>query len=129
MLTEDEYSEFYSICLDRDLAGEVKKAISQILNASPLVLEYFNIPKTLSGRMECTLTHSFYQPRTSEANRNNSIKPSAFIADEYGAMKDNANVEAMRSGQLSVRNPLMFKLTTAYAEDKSIMLDELEYLK
>lgn len=129
MLTEDEYSEFYSICLDRDLAGEVKKAISQILSASPLVLEYFNIPKTLSGRMECTLTHSFYQPRTSEANRNNSIKPSAFIADEYGAMKDNANVEAMRSGQLSVRNPLMFKLTTAYAEDKSIMFDELEYLK
>lgn len=51
MLTEDEYSEFYSICLDRDLAGEVKKAISQILNASPLVSEYFNIPKTLSGRM------------------------------------------------------------------------------
>lgn len=129
MLTEDEYSEFYSICLDRDLAGEVKKAISQTLNASPSVLEYFNIPKTLSGRMECTLTHSFYQPRTSEANRNNSIKPSAFIADEYGAMKDNANVEAMRSGQLSVKNPLMFKLTTAYAEDKSIMLDELAYLK
>lgn len=129
MLTEDEYSEFYSICLDRDLAGEVKKAMAQILSASPLVSEYFNIPKTLSGRMECTLTHSFYQPRTAEANRNNSIKPSAFIADEYGAMKDNANVEAMRSGQLSVRNPLMFKLTTAYAEDKSIMLDELAYLK
>ena len=129
MLTEDEYSEFYSICLDRDLAGEVKKAISQILNASPSLLEYFNRPKTLSGRMEGTLTHSFYQPRTAEANRNNSIRPSAFIADEYGAMKDNANVEAMRSGQLSVRNPLMFKLTTAYAEDKSIMLDELEYLK
>ena len=82
MLTEDEYSEFYSICLDRDLAGEVKKAISQILNASPLVSEYFNIPKTLSGRMECILTHSFYQPRTAEANRNNSIRPSAFIADE-----------------------------------------------
>ncbi len=129
MLTEDEYSEFYSICLDRDLAGEVKKAISQILSASPSVSEYFNVPKTLSGRMECTLTHSFFQPRTSEANRNNSIHPSAFIADEYGAMKDNANVEAMRSGQLSVRNPLMFKLTTAYAEDKSIMLDELAYLK
>lgn len=129
MLTEDEYSEFYSICLDRDLAGEVKKAIAQILNASPAVSSYFNIPKTLSGRVECSLTHSFYQPRTAEANRNNSIRPSAFIADEYGAMKDNSNVEAMKSGQLSVRNPLMFKLTTAYAEDKSIMLDELEYLK
>ena len=129
MLTEDDYSEFYSICLDRDLAGEVKKAISQILNVSPLVGQYFNIPKTLSGRLECTLTHSFYQPRTAEANRNNSIKPSAFIADEFGAMKDNSNVEAMKSGQLNIRNPLMFRLTSAYAEDKSIMLGELDYLK
>lgn len=129
MLTEDDYSEFYSICLDRDLAGEVKKAIAQILNVSPLVGQYFNIPKTLSGRLECTLTHSFYQPRTAEANRNNSIKPSAFIADEFGAMKDNSNVEAMKSGQLNIKNPLMFKLTSAYAEDKSIMLGELDYLK
>ena len=129
MLTEDDYSEFYSICLDRDLAGEVKKAISQILNVSPAVGQYFNIPKTLSGRLECTLTHSFYQPRTAEANRNNSIKPSAFIADEFGAMKDNSNVEAMKSGQLNIRNPLMFRLTSAYAEDKSIMLGELDYLK
>lgn len=129
MLTEDDYSEFYSICLDRDLAGEVKKAIAQILNVSPAVGQYFNIPKTLSGRLECTLTHSFYQPRTAEANRNNSIKPSAFIADEFGAMKDNSNVEAMKSGQLNIRNPLMFRLTSAYAEDKSIMLGELDYLK
>ena len=129
MLTEDDYSEFYSICLDRDLAGEVKKAIAQILNVSPTVGQYFNIPKTLSGRLECTLTHSFYQPRTAEANRNNSIKPSAFIADEFGAMKDNSNVEAMKSGQLNIKNPLMFRLTSAYAEDKSIMLGELDYLK
>ena len=129
MLTEDDYSEFYSICLDRDLAGEVKKAIAQILSVSPMVGQYFNIPKTLSGRLECTLTHSFYQPRTAEANRNNSIKPSAFIADEFGAMKDNSNVEAMKSGQLNIKNPLMFRLTSAYAEDKSIMLGELDYLK
>ena len=129
MLTEDEYSEFYSICLDRDLAGEVKKAISQILEMSPAVAEYFKIPKTLSGRLECTITHSFYQPRTAEANRNNSIHPSAFIADEFGAMKDISNVGAMKTGQLSVKNPLMFRLTSAYAEDKSPMLAELDYLK
>ena len=129
MLKEDEYSEFYSICLDRDLAAEVKKAISQILLASPLVSKHFKVPKTLSGRVECTLTHSTYQPRTAEASRNNSIRPSAFIADEIGAFKDNKNIQAMKSGQLNVKNPLMFKITTAYAEDKSIMLDELDYLK
>lgn len=134
MLTEDDHSEFYSICIDRDLAGEVKKAIRQILEASPDVMgregkKRFNIPKTLSGKVECTITHSYYQPRTAMANSNNAIRPAAFIADEIGAFTDNSNIEAMRSGQLSVRNPMMFKMTTAYAEDKSIMLDELEYLK
>ena len=129
MLKEDDYSEFYSICIDRDLAGEVKKAISQILDASPYIGSRFVVPKTLSGRVKCTLTKSTYQPRTAQPNSNNSIKPSAFIADEIGAFKDYKNISAMKSGQLSVQNPLMFKLTTAYAEDKSIMLEELDYLK
>ncbi|WP_026694089.1 terminase large subunit [Peribacillus kribbensis] len=129
MLTEDDYSEFYSICLDRELAGEVKKAITQILDASPDIGKYFIVPKTLSGKIKCKLTNSYYQARTAEANRNNSIRPSAFIADEVGAFKDYGNINAMKSGQLNVKNPLRFKLTTAYAEDKSIMLEELAYIK
>jgi phage terminase large subunit-like protein len=129
MLTEDDYSEFYSICKDRELAGEVKKALSQIYNASPHIHKYFTIPKTLSGRCVCKLTKSFYQPRTADASANNAIRPSAFIADEIGAFKDYANINAMKSGQLSVRNPLRFHLTTAYAEDQSIMLEELDYIK
>jgi phage terminase large subunit-like protein len=129
MLTEDEYSEFYSICLDRELAGEVKKAISQILEGSPNVSKHFVIPRTLGGKILCKLTKSFYQARTAEASRNNAIRPSAFIADEIGAFKDYANINALKSGQLNVRNPLRFKLTTAYAEDLSIMLEELAYLK
>jgi phage terminase large subunit-like protein len=129
MLTEADYSEFYSICLDRELAGEVKKAMTQIINASPSVSKYFVIPKTLNGRIVCKLTNSFFQARTAEANKNNSIRPSAFIADEVGAFKDYGNINAMKSGQLNVKNPLRFKLTTAYAEDKSIMLEELAYIK
>lgn len=129
MLTEDDYSEFYSICLDRELAGEVKKAMTQIIEASPHVVDHFVIPKTLSGKIKCKLTNSFYQARTGEANRNNAIRPSAFIADEVGAFKDYSNINAMKSGQLNVKNPLRFKLTTAYAEDKSIMLEEISYIK
>jgi phage terminase large subunit-like protein len=129
MLTEDEYSEFYSICKDRELAAEVKKAISQILNASPHIYKYFTIPKTQSGKVLCKITKSFYQPRTADANANNGLRPSCYIADEIGAFKDMDNINAMRSGQLSVRNPLRFNLTTAYAEDQSIMLDQLDYLK
>lgn len=129
MLTEPKYSQFYSICLDRELASKVKEAITQILAASPQMDKHFKTSKTLSGKIECKITNSFYQARTAEANRNNSILPSAFIADEVGAFKDYANINAMKSGQLNVENPLMFLITTAYAEDQSIMLDELDYLK
>lgn len=129
LLTEDEYSEFYSICKDRELAGLVKTMIAQVLNGSPAIAKYFVVPKTMSGKVLCKLTNSFYQPRTADATANNGLRSSAFIADEIGAFKDYDNINAMQSGQLSVKNPLRFKITTAYPEDQSIMLEELAYIK
>lgn len=129
LLTEDNYSEFYSICLDRELATEVKKAMTQIIQASPAIEPYFKISNVLSGKITCKLTHSYYQARTSDANRNNAIRPAAYIADEVGAFTDYSNLTAMQSGQLNVKNPLRFFLTTAYAEDRSIMLEELSYIR
>ncbi|MGV1038665.1 terminase large subunit [Clostridium perfringens] len=129
MLTEEEYSEFYSICLDRELATEVKKAMTQIINASPALTKYFNISRILSGKITCKLTNSYYQARTAEADKNNAIRPCVCCVDEMGAFKDNSNIQAMRSGQLSVKNPLMLKITTAYANSDSIMLEELEYVR
>jgi phage terminase large subunit-like protein len=129
LLTEDNYSEFYSICVDRDLAGEVKKAIKQIIEGSPHVTKHFVIPKSLTGKVLCKLTNSFYQPRTADASSNNAIRPACFVADEMAAFKDYANYNAMKSGQLSVKNPLRFRLTTAYAIDRSIMQEELAYIR
>ena len=129
LLTEDDFSEFYSICKDRELAGLVKTAIAQVLSASPAINSYFTVPKTLSGKVLCKLTNSFYQPRTADPSANNGLRPSAFIADEIGAFKEYDNINAMQSGQLSVKNPLRFKITTAYPEDQSIMLEELAYIK
>jgi phage terminase large subunit-like protein len=129
LLTEDEYSEFYSICIDRELAGEVRKALQQIIEGSPQISKHFYVPRTLSSKIVCKLTKSFYQARTSEASRNNAIRPSCYIADEIGAFKDYGNINALKSGQLNVRNPLRFRLTTAYAEDLSIMLEELDYIR
>jgi phage terminase large subunit-like protein len=129
LLTEENHSELYSICLDRSLAGLVKDAITQILDASPAIRPYFTIPKTLTGKIVCKLTKSFYQARTSEAGRNNGLRPAVYISDEIGNMKDRKNIDALHSGQLSVRNPISFQLTTAYAEDLSIMHDILSYIK
>lgn len=127
MLTEQNFSEFYSICIDRDLAKEVRKAMAQIITASPALEKHFFVSESDIGIIKCTLTHSFYYPRTSKANKNNSIRPAAVCADEVGAFTSNDNIQAMRKGQLSVKNPLMFRTTTAYAESDSIMLEELEY--
>lgn len=52
-----------------------------------------------------------------------------YIADEVGNFKSNENLSAMKSGQLSVRNPLRISLTTAYPEDQSVFLEQLSFLK
>lgn len=127
MLTEQDYSEFYSICVDRDLAKEIRKAMSQIIAASPSIKKHFFVSESEIGIIKCKITNSFYYPRTSKANKNNAIRPAAVVADEVGAFTTNDNIQAMRKGQLSVKNPLMMKLTTAYAESDSVMLEELEY--
>lgn len=129
MLTEQKYSEFYSICLSKELASEIRKSIVQILEASPLILDHFKISKTFTGKIECKLTHSFFQPRVAEANKNNSIRPSAFVSDEHAIFSDKSNFNAMKSGQKNVLNPLVFRTTTAYAESNSIIIDELSYIR
>lgn len=76
LLSEDDFSEIYSISLDRDLASEVKKAMAQLLDASNDVGKFFVVPKTLNGKLTCKITNSYYQPRTADSSKNNSIRPS-----------------------------------------------------
>jgi phage terminase large subunit-like protein len=127
MLTEQNFSEFYSICIDRDLAKETRKAMAQLIQASPAIAKHFFVSDSEIGIIKCKITNSYYVPRTAKANKNNSIRPACFIADEVGAFTKNDNIQAMRKGQLSVMNPLCIKTTTAYAESDSVMLEELEY--
>lgn len=129
MLTEQNYSEFYSICLTRDLASEIKKNMAQIITASPLIAKYFTISKTKTGVITCNLTHSFFEPRVAEAGKNNSIRPCAFVSDEHANFSENSNFQAMKSGQKNVINPLVFRTTTAYAINNSIMESDIEYIK
>lgn len=129
MLTEQDFSEFYSICIDRDLAKETRKAMAQLISASPHIEKHFFVSESEIGIIKCKLTNSYYIPRTSKADKNNSIRPACFIADEVGAFTKNDNIQAMRKGQLSVMNPIAIKTTTAYANSDSIMLEELEYDK
>lgn len=127
MLTEQNFSEFYSICIDRDLAKETRKAMAQLIESSSDIKKHFTVSESEIGIIKCKITNSYYLPRTSKANKNNSIRPACFVADEVGAFTTNGNIQAMRKGQLSVLNPIQIQTTTAYAESDSIMLEELEY--
>lgn len=129
MLTEQDYSEFYSICLTRELASELRKNMVQLLEASPAIGKHFIISKTFTGKIECKITHSFFLPRTAESGKNNSIRPSAFVSDEHGNFQNASNFNAMKGGQKNVINPLLFRTTTAYAISNSIMEDDIDYIR
>lgn len=129
MLTEQQYSEFYSICLTKELAAEIKKIMEQIINASPFISKYFKVSTTKTGRIVCVLTQSYFEPRVAEAGKNNSIRASAFVSDEHGNFTENSNFNAMQSGQKNVINPIVFRTTTAYAINNSIMEEDLEYIR
>lgn len=130
MLTEQNYSEFYSICLTKELASELKKAIGQIIGASPAVKKYFKVSTTTTGRITCKLTNSFFEPRVNEAGKNNSIRPCVVCSDEHGNFKEVSNFNAMKSGMKNVLNPLVFRTTTAYEINCSIMeTEDLPYIR
>lgn len=129
MLTEQPYSEFYSICLTKELSAEIKKSMSQIINSSPLIKPKFKISTTKTGGIKCLLNGCFFEPRTAEAGKNNAIRSEAFVSDEHGNFRDNSNFNAMKSGQKNVVNGLVFRTTTAYAINNSIMEEDLEYIR
>ncbi|MBW9154869.1 terminase TerL endonuclease subunit [Clostridium tagluense] len=129
MLTQQKYSEFYSICLTKELASEIKKIMGQIIGASPLIKKHFTVSKPKTGMITCKLTGSFFEPRVAEAGKNNAIRSEAFVSDEHGNFSDGSNFQAMKSGQKNVMNGLVFRTTTAYEINNSIMEEDLEYIR
>ena len=129
MLISQQYSEFYSICLTKELAAEIKKSMEQIIGDSPLIKKHFKVSTTKTGRITCKLTECFFEPRVSEAGKNNSIRSEAFVSDEHANFKEKSNFNAMKSGQKNVINGLVFRTTTAYAIDSSIMEEDLTYIR
>lgn len=129
MLTENKYSEFYSICVSKELAAEIRKAMVQILESSPIINKHFKVSKVATGKIECLLTKSFFHPRTAQSGKNNSVMPSAMVSDEHGNFQSKDNFNALKGGMKNVENPLVFRTTTAYAIDNSIMEEDIEYIK
>lgn len=132
MLTEPRFSKLYSVAPDGALSREVKDAIENTLKCSPLIYEKKTGElrwKILRDYIQCNITDIKYTPLNYTNSRFDGKLPAAFLADEVGALPNNYAIEAMRSGQLNVKNKLGCIISTKYPSITNPFEDEVEHAK
>jgi len=127
MLTEPQFSRFFSVAPDLKLSSELKLAIRKIIKASPALSED-GVFKILRSEIRCLLTDSEYTPLAYSEDRMDGKLANAFLADEAGAM-DSYPIEAMRSSQITLKNKLGIIISTQYPNDNNVMIDEIDISK
>lgn len=126
MLTEPRFSRLFSVAPDLKLSKELQIAIKKIIKSSPLLSDELSpVFKTLRSEIRCLLTESEYTPLAYSEDKMDGKLPTAFLADEAGAM-DSYPVEAMRSGQITLVNSLGIVISTEYPNDNNVMIDEVD---
>lgn len=127
MLTDPQFSRFFSVAPDLKLSSELKIAIRKIIKSSPVLIED-DVFKILRSEVRCLLTESEYIPLAYSEDRMDGKLANAFLADEAGAM-DSYPVEAMRSSQITLYNKLGIIISTQYPNDNNVMIDEIDKAK
>lgn len=129
MLTEPDFSRFFSVAPDLALSSELKNAIRKIIKVSP-VLYNEDEPafKLLRSQIKCLLNDNEYTPLAYSQDGMDGKMANAFLADEAGAL-DAYPVEAMRSSQITLLNKLGIIISTQYPNDNNVMLDEIDIAK
>lgn len=131
MITEPQFSKFYSVAPDGALSREIREAISEILKSSPLVYMYKGRPrfKILRDYILFEALENKYTPLNYSNSNLDGKLPAVFCADEVGALPNSYALEAMRSGQLNILNKLGFVISTKYPTINNPFEDEVAYSK
>lgn len=116
LLTEPNFSEFYSVAPDGKLSREIKEAITKTIKSSPLVYEFNGVKrfKLLRDYVEFIAKESKYTPLNYSNSNLDGKLPNVYCADEVGALPNTYAIEAMQSGQLNILNKLGFIISTKY---------------
>lgn len=130
-LIEPKFSKFFSVAPDGSLSREVKEAIAETLKSSPLVYMHNNEPrfKILRDYISFKLKETKLIPLAYSTSKMDGRLPNAFVADEVGALPNSYPIEAMRSGQLNIRNKLGCIISTKYPNANNPFEDEVSYAK
>jgi len=127
MLTDPQFSRFFSVAPDLKLSKELQLAIRKIIKVSPALADE-GVFKILRSEIRCLLTDSEYTPLAYSEDRMDGKLANAFLADEAGAM-DSYPIEAMRSSQITLFNKLGIIISTQYPNDNNGMIDEIDKAK
>lgn len=127
LLTDPQFSRFFSVAPDLKLSSELKIAIRKIIKSSPLLTDD-SVFKVLRSEIRCLLTDSEYIPLAYSEDKMDGKLANAFLADEAGAM-DSYPIEAMRSSQITLFNKLGIIISTQYPNDNNAMIDEIDISK
>ena len=125
---EPSYSRFFSVAPDGALAREIKEAIEPLIQTNAAVFEKGEF-KMLRDYILHRPTKTKYTPLNYSTTRMDGKEPSVFIADEVGALPTPYAIEAMRSGQLLVKNKLGFIISTKYPTVHNPLEDEVQDAK
>ena len=129
MLTEPDFSRFFSVAPDLSLSSELKLAIRKIIKCSPALYDEIDPAfKLLRSEIRCNLNDNEYKPLAYSEDRMDGKAANAFLADEAGAM-DGYPIEAMRSSQINIKNKLAIVISTQYPNDDNGMIDEIDKAK
>ena len=126
---EPEFSRFFSVAPDGTIAKEIKEALEPLIKTNYDVLGGDESWKLLRDSILFKDKSSRYIPLNYSTNRMDSREPSVFIADEVGALPNAYAVEAMRSGQLLIKNKLGFIISTKYPTINNPFEEEVKYQK
>ena len=131
LLTEPQFSKFFSVAPDGSLSREIREAIAEMLRSSPSVYSYKGVNrfKILRDYISFKPFNSVYTPLSFSTSRMDGRLPNAFCADEVGALPTIYPLEAMRSGQLNILNKLGFVISTKYPTIDNPFEAEVSYSK
>lgn len=127
LLTEPQFSRFFSVAPDLKLSSELHAAVKKIIKSSPYIADE-KIFKLMRKEVRCKLTESEYTPLAYSQDRLDGKQANMFLADECGDM-DNYPIEAMRSSQIALREKLGIVISTQYPNDNNAMIDEIDKSK
>jgi len=129
LLTEPEFSRFFSVAPDLRASSELRLAIRKIIKVSPLLSDEADpVFKNLRSQIRCLLNESEYTPLAYSEDSMDSTLANAFLADEAGNM-DEYPIEAMRSSQITLFSKLGVIISTQYPNDNNALITEIDHAK